>query len=267
MRLRLSSMRTMICSRVAGASSDLLKATSLPTCFCRSSRHLCSESSAPAWNGSMIRNGEFCVSGQRTRKCPGKLIPSTCSPARRATSIYTTDSVIGIPVRRSSTSLRQLLRGSSYLSRLPTKCSVSKRYELSARMPADVDASPVATPSSTMARRAASPMESNLARYGSGSRRGYSMRAMMSVALRSEEHTSELQSQSNLVCRLLLEKKNQKEQEPDHGDLDATHALGENDDRTLDGTVHVRHVQRGAAARVPLELRRIAGVSHRAGPV
>src|SRR2546430_13083244 len=28
------------------------------------------------------------------------------------------------------------------------------------------------------------------------------------AALRSEEHTSELQSQSNLVCRLLLEKKN-----------------------------------------------------------
>src|SRR2546430_8370247 len=28
------------------------------------------------------------------------------------------------------------------------------------------------------------------------------------VTLRSEEHTSELQSQSNLVCRLLLEKKN-----------------------------------------------------------
>src|SRR5688572_31496106 len=29
------------------------------------------------------------------------------------------------------------------------------------------------------------------------------------VSARSEEHTSELQSQSNLVCRLLLEKKNQ----------------------------------------------------------
>src|SRR2546430_12308193 len=29
---------------------------------------------------------------------------------------------------------------------------------------------------------------------------------------RSEEHTSELQSQSNLVCRLLLEKKKQKQQ-------------------------------------------------------
>src|SRR2546430_10377544 len=31
-----------------------------------------------------------------------------------------------------------------------------------------------------------------------------------SLALRSEEHTSELQSQSNLVCRLLLEKQRQE---------------------------------------------------------
>src|SRR5688572_32462034 len=30
------------------------------------------------------------------------------------------------------------------------------------------------------------------------------------LGLRSEEHTSELQSQSNLVCRLLLEKKKKK---------------------------------------------------------
>src|SRR5688572_32292033 len=30
------------------------------------------------------------------------------------------------------------------------------------------------------------------------------------LLLRSEEHTSELQSQSNLVCRLLLEKKKKK---------------------------------------------------------
>src|SRR2546427_1618509 len=33
--------------------------------------------------------------------------------------------------------------------------------------------------------------------------------------LRSEEHTSELQSQSNLVCRLLLEKKKKKKQHID----------------------------------------------------
>src|SRR5205085_7615166 len=33
---------------------------------------------------------------------------------------------------------------------------------------------------------------------------------------RSEEHTSELQSQSNLVCRLLLEKKKKKQQTKKH---------------------------------------------------
>src|SRR2546430_4227350 len=33
---------------------------------------------------------------------------------------------------------------------------------------------------------------------------------------RSEEHTSELQSQSNLVCRLLLEKKKTKHSSPTH---------------------------------------------------
>src|SRR5256885_8458792 len=31
------------------------------------------------------------------------------------------------------------------------------------------------------------------------------------IGLRSEEHTSELQSPCNLVCRLLLEKKNEKQ--------------------------------------------------------
>src|SRR5688572_31109182 len=47
------------------------------------------------------------------------------------------------------------------------------------------------------------------------SRRGRAPGEVLSPALpsepwphRSEEHTSELQSQSNLVCRLLLEKKN-----------------------------------------------------------
>src|SRR2546430_12022955 len=33
----------------------------------------------------------------------------------------------------------------------------------------------------------------------------------LSSSSRSEEHTSELQSQSNLVCRLLLEKKNKQD--------------------------------------------------------
>src|SRR2546430_13743356 len=38
--------------------------------------------------------------------------------------------------------------------------------------------------------------------------------AVYVAELRSEEHTSELQSQSNLVCRLLLEKKNNNKQFP-----------------------------------------------------
>src|SRR2546430_7693208 len=41
---------------------------------------------------------------------------------------------------------------------------------------------------------------------------------------RSEEHTSELQSQSNLVCRLLLEKKKKHRQAP-AGTAAETHSL------------------------------------------
>src|SRR2546430_3866332 len=37
--------------------------------------------------------------------------------------------------------------------------------------------------------------------------RGHVKEKISLIPLRSEEHTSELQSQSNLVCRLLLEKK------------------------------------------------------------
>src|SRR5688572_30984823 len=39
---------------------------------------------------------------------------------------------------------------------------------------------------------------------------GYASFVTGSLLRRSEEHTSELQSQSNLVCRLLLEKKKKK---------------------------------------------------------
>src|SRR2546430_11951535 len=41
----------------------------------------------------------------------------------------------------------------------------------------------------------------------------YPKNAGTEVPTRSEEHTSELQSQSNLVCRLLLEKKNKTDDE------------------------------------------------------
>src|SRR2546427_3504988 len=54
------------------------------------------------------------------------------------------------------------------------------------------------------------------ARRGAASRAGLGAgrrapQARRPTASRSEEHTSELQSQSNLVCRLLLEKKKKDE--------------------------------------------------------
>src|SRR2546427_322326 len=47
---------------------------------------------------------------------------------------------------------------------------------------------------------------------GSGANNGLPVTFTIIAADRSEEHTSELQSQSNLVCRLLLEKKKKKQQ-------------------------------------------------------
>src|SRR2546430_13541185 len=44
-------------------------------------------------------------------------------------------------------------------------------------------------------------------------------------AFRSEEHTSELQSQSNLVCRLLLEKKKDRREAPFVRDNKQPHRL------------------------------------------
>src|SRR2546430_4492254 len=49
-------------------------------------------------------------------------------------------------------------------------------------------------------------LPSDLLAYSAASR----VRRPKKCGLRSEEHTSELQSQSNLVCRLLLEKKKTK---------------------------------------------------------
>src|SRR2546430_8449116 len=54
-------------------------------------------------------------------------------------------------------------------------------------------AAPTATPQSPAARKSSN-----------------NSKGKFSNGCRSEEHTSELQSQSNLVCRLLLEKKNKK---------------------------------------------------------
>src|SRR2546430_5242382 len=57
-----------------------------------------------------------------------------------------------------------------------------------------------------LARTAAVEVDLVVARLLAGARRRRQL-ARLAAAERSEEHTSELQSQSNLVCRLLLEKK------------------------------------------------------------
>src|SRR2546427_2837156 len=54
--------------------------------------------------------------------------------------------------------------------------------------------------------RSVRPAGTAIARSGLAATRSRN-RAAAASASRSEEHTSELQSQSNLVCRLLLEKK------------------------------------------------------------
>src|SRR2546430_5667670 len=48
---------------------------------------------------------------------------------------------------------------------------------------------------------------------------------------RSEEHTSELQSQSNLVCRLLLEKKNNATRREQNITITASSGLSKGDDK------------------------------------
>src|SRR2546430_10433431 len=55
--------------------------------------------------------------------------------------------------------------------------------------------------------RSAAPRRARPCPWGPVLARAPRRRAGRAAAPRSEEHTSELQSQSNLVCRLLLEKK------------------------------------------------------------
>src|SRR5690242_21520793 len=63
-------------------------------------------------------------------------------------------------------------------------------------------------------------VDSNVETYYAAAIRDYfkAQRIDAKVVTRSEEHTSELQSHVNLVCRLLLEKKNKTETTwpPDH---------------------------------------------------
>src|SRR5260370_15864545 len=61
-------------------------------------------------------------------------------------------------------------------------------------------------------RISASAISGVMPRYASSTRGSL----WISAAVRSEEHTSELQSHLNLVCRLLLEKKKDRQSTPNH---------------------------------------------------
>src|SRR2546427_5094463 len=90
------------------------------------------------------------------------------------------------------------------------------------------------------------------------SRRGESRYALRGDrgASRSEEHTSELQSQSNLVCRLLLEKKNATEmmnqlrkKYPDYAYKEAALNPTNPRDRAVDWEADIVNAFRNEAAR------------------
>src|SRR2546430_13745366 len=59
---------------------------------------------------------------------------------------------------------------------------------------------------------ASEPVSNDCCKSTRGSCTAPSAASARAARTRSEEHTSELQSQSNLVCRLLLEKKKKQEQ-------------------------------------------------------
>src|SRR2546427_6980632 len=73
------------------------------------------------------------------------------------------------------------------------------------------DALPISSRKLAMRRRrAASAKRGKPCRSAANSTRSRHLRSRRRRRPRSEEHTSELQSQSNLVCRLLLEKKKKR---------------------------------------------------------
>src|SRR5688572_31527240 len=82
--------------------------------------------------------------------------------------------------------------------------------------------SAVSSVPSRSTRRAPSAATSSCGRAGGSPRPNPQSTGRPPGPTRSEEHTSELQSQSNLVCRLLLEKKkknkktNKHQQQPHH---------------------------------------------------
>src|SRR5689334_13302082 len=99
----------------------------------------------------------------------------------------------------------------------PADATTSKRSEISSGPDFDVksfgasgDGKTIDTPAINRAIEAAAAAGGGTVVFPAGSYMCFSIRLKSKVTLRSEEHTSELQSQFHLVCRLLLEKKKKK---------------------------------------------------------
>src|SRR5688572_32077386 len=69
------------------------------------------------------------------------------------------------------------------------------------------DALPISGATATSAQAALATIDAAISSVSTARSKFGAAMNRLEVATRSEEHTSELQSQSNLVCRLLLEKK------------------------------------------------------------
>src|SRR5436309_7504270 len=148
--------------------------------------------------------------GHQRRNRNSAASPST---VRRAVSSYNTSTCTRW---RNASSIASSMRASSFwpsANRVRT-CPLASAFKV-AWMP--LTAHPVPSPSCTASAWARSQARSRWSRSNSAAsctsaglaRFGFSLTTPSSRS-RSEEHTSELQSRENLVCRLLLEKKKKK---------------------------------------------------------
>src|SRR5262249_58633227 len=108
------------------------------------------------------------------------------------------------PIARSR--LRAVRGASGMVTILPPL-----RSTVSVRCPRSLRIAVMSAPSASVIR---SPFNARRVLLCRTEARGHEQRAEF-VAIRSEEHTSELQSLTNLVCRLLLEKKNKADERND----------------------------------------------------
>src|SRR6266478_6039140 len=115
----------------------------------------------------------------------------SATPLSRASFTYSESSTSSMPERNSriipaTTNQPSVNPGSTYAARLS------------------------APPAGSHCNRPATNSTSTMATQNVGSDWPSTATSCAARSMRSEEHTSELQSQSNLVCRLLLEKKKKK---------------------------------------------------------